>query len=142
MSGGDTDAIGVAAENIDSVLPSKAQMTNLIRNVSVVNGGLSAPVEKGDLIATIELWYRNSCIMETRLLAQESVRTAADSGLTVYSALAPKKDGEQSGASRVVTIICAVLLVPTISYLGINALLRRRHRAMRRRRRQSRRRSG
>lgn len=142
VSGGDTDAIGVAAENIDSVLPSKAQMTNLIRNVSVVNGGLSAPVEKGDLIATIELWYRNSCIMETRLLAQESVRTAADSGLTVYSALAPKKDGEQSGASRVVTIICAVLLVPTISYLGINALLRRRHRAMRRRRRQSRRRSG
>lgn len=142
VNGGDTDAVGVAAENIDSVLPSKAQMTNLIRNVSVVNGGLTAPIQKGDLIATVELWYRNSCVMETRLLAQEEVRSSADSGLTVYSALVPKQTDERSGASKVVTIICAVLLVPTVSYLAINSLLRRRHRAQRRRRRQGRRRSG
>ena len=136
VSGGSNDAVGVADVNIDSVLPAKAQMKNLIRNVSVVNGGLTA-----DLIATIELWYQNSCMMEAQLLCQEDVRTAADSGLTVYSALAPKEEGERSGISKAVTIICAVILVPVLSYLVINSYLRSRYRARRRRRRQARRRS-
>lgn len=74
-------------------------------------------------------------------MAQEEVRTATDSGLTVHSALAPKQDDGRSGFSKVVTIICAVLLVPAISYLAINSYLRSRYRAQRRRRRQSRRRS-
>ena len=141
VSNGNNDAVGMAVENIDSVLPSKVQMTNLIRDVSVVNGGLTAPVQKDDLIATVELWYRNCCVLETRLMAQEEVRTATDSGLTVHSALAPKQDDGRSGFSKVVTIICAVLLVPAISYLAINSYLRSRYRAQRRRRRQSRRRS-
>ena len=141
VSNGNNDVVGIAMENIDSVLPSKVQMTNLIRDVSVVNGGLTAPVQKDDLIATVELWYRNCCVLETRLMAQEEVRTATDSGLTVYSALAPKQDDGRSGFSKVVTIICAVLLVPAISYLAINSYLRSRYRAQRRRRRQSRRRS-
>ena len=141
VSGGSNDAVGVADVNIDSVLPAKAQMKNLIRNVSVVNGGLTAPLKKGDLIATIELWYQNSCMMEAQLLCQEDVRTAADSGLTVYSALAPKEEGERSGISKAVTIICAVILVPVLSYLVINSYLRSRYRARRRRRRQARRRS-
>ena len=141
VSGGSNDAVGVADVNIDSVLPAKAQMKNLIRNVSVVNGGLTAPLKKGELIATIELWYQNSCMMEAQLLCQEDVRTAADSGLTVYSALAPKEEGERSGISKAVTIICAVILVPVLSYLVINSYLRSRYRARRRRRRQARRRS-
>lgn len=141
VNGGNNDAIGVANVNIDSVLPAKAQMNNLIRDVSVVGGGLSAPLKKGDVIATIELWYRSSCLMETQLLCQEDVRTAADSGLTVYSALAPQQTNDRSGFSTAVTVICAVILVPVISYLAINSYLRSRYRAMRRRRRQARRRS-
>ena len=141
VSGGSNDAVGIADVNIDSVLPAKAQMKNLIRNVSVVNGGLTAPLKKGDLIATIELWYQNSCMMEAQLLCQEDVRASADAGLTVYSALAPKAEGERSGLSKAITIICAVILVPALSYLLINAYLRGRYRARRRRRRQARRRS-
>lgn len=141
VNGGDNHAVGIANVNIDSVLPAKAQMTNLIRNVSVMNGGLSAPLKKGDLIATIELWYRNSCLMEAQLLCQQDVRSAADSGLTVYSALAPKAEGEGSSAAKVVTIICAIILVPVVSYLAINSYLRSRYRAQRRRRRKARRRS-
>lgn len=141
VSGGNNDAVGIANEDIDTVLPAKAQMRNLIRNVSVINGGLTAPLKKGDLIATIELWYQNSCITEAQLLCQEDVRTAADSGLTVYSALAPKADGGSSGITKAITIICAVILVPVLSYLAINSYLRSRYRAQRRRRRQARRRS-
>ena len=141
VSGGNNDAVGVANVDIDTVLPSQAKMKNLISNVSVRDGGLTAPIAKDEVIGTIELWYRSSCLMEAQLLAQEDVRTAADSGLTVYSALAPQTSGTGSGASTVVLIICAVILVPVISYLIINNFLRQRARKQRRKRRQSRKRS-
>lgn len=141
VAGGNNDVVGVANVDIDTVLPSAAKMANLIRNVSVRDGGLTAPIQKDDVIGTVEIWYSNSCLMEAQLLAQESVRTAADSGLTVYSALAPQNQGEKNSLSGAILIICAVILVPTVSYLAINSYLRRRAKAKRRKRRENRRRS-
>ena len=141
VAGGETDVVGVANVNVDTVLPSKARMANLIRNVSARDGGLSAPIEKDSVIGTVELWYSNSCLTEAQLLAQQPVRTAADSGLTVYSALAPQTQSERSSLSGVVLIVCAVILVPVVSYLAINSYLRYRAQTRRRKRRKSRRRS-
>ena len=141
VAGGNNDVVGVANVDIDTVLPSAAKMANLIRNVSVRDGGLTAPIQKDDVIGTVEIWYSNSCLMEAQLLAQESVRTAADSGLTVYSALAPQNQGEKNSLSGAILIICAVILVPTVSYLAINSYLRSRAKAKRRKRRENRRRS-
>ena len=39
VAGGETDVVGVANVNVDTVLPSKARMANLIRNVSARDGG-------------------------------------------------------------------------------------------------------
>lgn len=141
VTGANNDVVGVADVDIDTVLPAKAKMKNLITNVSVRDGGLTAPIEKDEVIATVELWYQASCLAEAQLLAQESVRTAENSGLTVYSALAPKTEGARSGFSKAVLVICAVILVPVISYLIINSLLRRRAKARRKKRRQERKRS-
>lgn len=141
VAGGETNVVGVANVNVDTVLPSKARMANLIRNVSARDGGLSAPIEKDSVIGTVELWYSNSCLTEAQLLAQQPVRTVADSGLTVYSALAPQTQSERSSLSGVVLIVCAVILVPVVSYLAINSYLRYRAQTRRRKRRKSRRRS-
>lgn len=141
VAGGDTDVVGVANVNIDTVLPANAKMANLIRNVSVENGGLTAPIQKDDLIGTIEIWFSNSCLTEAQLLAQQPVKAVDNSGLTVYSALAPQTQGERSSLSGAVLIVCAVILVPVISYLAINAYLRRRAQNRRRKRRKNRRRS-
>ena len=132
VAGGETNVVGVANVNVDTVLPSKARMANLIRNVSARDGGLSAPIEKDSVIGTVELWYSNSCLTEAQLLAQQPVRTAADSGLTVYSALAPQTQSERSSLSGVVLIVCAVILVPVVSYLAINSYLRYRAQTRRR----------
>ena len=126
---------------METTIVPKAKMKNLITNVSVRDGGLTAPIEKDEVIATVELWYQSSCLTEAQLLAQESVRTAENSGLTVHSALAPQTEGTRSGFSKAVLVICAVFLVPVISYLIINSLLRRRAKARRKKRRQERKRS-
>ena len=141
VTGANNDVVGVANVDIDTVLPSKAKMKNLITNVSVRDGGLTAPIEKDEVIATVELWYQSSCLTEAQLLAQESVRTAENSGLTVHSALAPQAEGARSGFSKAVLVICGVFLVPVISYLIINSLLRRRAKVRRKKRRQERKRS-
>ena len=140
VAGGECEAVGQVRTSIDSVLPADCQMTNLIRNYHVVDGGLTAPIEKGQLISTIELWYRSSCLMEAELFAMDNVRSIEDTGLTIENGLT-KKDNGQSGISKYILIGSAVILVPVLSYLGINALLRTRVRAQRRRRRQGRRRS-
>ena len=141
VAGGNNDVVGVANVDIDTVLPVNAKMANLIRDVSVRDGGLTAPIAKDDIVGTVEIWLSNSCLMEAQLLAQESVRTAADSGLTVYSALAPQTQEGKSSLSGAILIICAVILVPTVSYLAINAWLRSLAKAKRRKRRENRRRS-
>ena len=140
VSGGTNDAVGMCKLDMDSVLPADAQMANLIREQKVRDGGLAAPIAKGDMVATIELWYRSSCLLEAELYAQEAVKATSDNGLTVYSALS-QSDSRDAGFTRVILIVCAALLVPMLSYLAINAYLRSRYRARRRRRRQARRRS-
>lgn len=140
VAGGECQVVGEPHVDIDSVLPAEVQMTNLIRNRHINNGGLTAPINKGDMIGTIELWYRNSCLMEAELYAVNGVRTMEDSGLTIENGLT-QKDNTESSLSRIVLIGCAVVLVPAVSYLVINAMLRSHRRAQRRRRRQGRRRS-
>ena len=56
-------------------------------------------------------------------------------------ALRPQTQSERSSLSGVVLIVCAVILVPVVSYLAINSYLRYRAQTRRRKRRKSRRRS-
>lgn len=140
VANGESDVVGQPHVNMDSVLPADAQMTNLIRNRHVNNGGLTAPIAKDERIGTIEIWYRSSCLMEAELFAAADVRTLDDTGLTIQNGLS-KKNSNSSGFSKYVLITCGVILVPAVSYLAINAILRNRVRAQRRRRRHGRRRS-
>lgn len=123
--------------DIDSVLPSEAHIRNLIWDYE--DTGLQAPIKKGDLVATVKVWYQSCCVMEAELFAMEDVRTKSGSGLNVMGG-ADRKEGE-SAFSRVVGIASLVILVPVVGYLAINAMLRSRRRAQHRRRRTGRRRS-
>lgn len=135
--GGECSVVGQIQVDLDSVLPADAHMENLIHQYSVI-GGPTAPVEKGQKIATVELWYRSCCLLEAELFAAEEVRSEEGSGLTI------RGQDQGGGASRfvkIVGIVCLVILVPTVLYLAVNSYLRQKRRAQRRRRREGRRRS-
>ena len=139
VANGDCDAFGEAHVNIDTVLPKSAQMNNLTLGVKTTGGGLTAPLEKDQEIATMELWYRNSCVAEARLYAMEKVRTAQEATLDIQngiSALAVNKSGGKAG-----WVIAFVVLGLACAYFGVNSYLRARRNAMRRRRRAQRRRN-
>ena len=124
--------------NIDTILPVNAHMENLIREFDII-GGPTAPLEKGQKIGTMQLWYRESCLTEAELFAMEAVKSSDASGLSIRGLT--NDNSESSGFGRIVWIVCLSIIVPVAGYLVINSYLRQRRRAQRRRRRAGRRRS-
>ena len=136
VTGGECNVVVAPKVNYDSVLPADCQMSNLIKYYHQEDGALIAPIKKGDLIATVELNYKNSCIAEVELYAKNDVK--AVEGSTQASA---QSDSEKGGFLSVVITICLVVLALAAVYLGVNSMRRAIGRAKRRRRRANRRRS-
>lgn len=134
---GECDVIAEPHIDIDTVLPADAHMDNLIMEYE--DNGLTAPIAKGENIGSVQVWYRNTCLMEAELFAQEEVRRKSESGLDVQGGA--DRNTSDSKFTSIVGIISLAILIPVLSYLGINYLLRMRKRRMRRRRRSDRRRN-
>lgn len=129
VADGESDVVGAPAENIDTILPMDVQMDNLVKNYSVANGGLAAPIKQDSVVATVEVWYRSSCLMEAQLHALSDVRTKEGSGLTIAHGVT----SEKSEKSPVLFYITLGVMIPGVLYLGSNYY--RRYRAIQRRRR-------
>ncbi len=139
VAGGESNAVGQALVNIDSVVPSSAQMDNLRMTFKVADGGLTAPIKKGDLIATMSISYLNSVMAEAEVYAMGDVKELNNTGVTIRST-ASRSDSEASGFLSVLGTICVIVLGIVGVYLIFNSYMRSRVRAQRRRRRQNRRR--
>ena len=138
--GGECEAVGQALVDVDSVVPAGAAMNNLIFNYTLKDGGLSAPVQRDQLLATVEVWYQNSCMTEVELYAMADVKPTTDTGVTIRST-AITTDADGVGFLNVVGTICVIILGLVGLYLVYNAYMRNRIRAQRRKRRENRRRS-
>ena len=140
VAGGECNAVGQAFVDIDSVVPINAQMQNLVMRFSVVDGGLSAPIKQDQLIATVQVEYRNSVLAEAEVYAMGNVKRIDETGVTIRST-AVRSDSDDSGFLRVLGIICVSVLGLAVAYLSFNAYMRSRMRARHRRRRANRRRN-
>ena len=138
--GGESNAVGQATVDVDSVVPINAQMGNLQMNYKVTDNSLTAPIKKGDLIATLEVKYLNSVMTEVEVYAMGDVKSADNTGVTIRST-ATRSDSDDSGILSVIGTICVIVLGLAVAYLAFNAYMRSRLRARRRKRRAARRRN-
>lgn len=138
VAGGESHVVGQSTVDVDSVVPKDASMDNLIMKYTVVDKGLSAPIKKDDLIATVSIWFRNSCLTEVELFAMGDVKASANSGVTVHGNAVNTGRG---GFLSVLGTICVIILGLVIVYLAFNAYMRSVIRNRRRRRRAERKRS-
>ncbi len=137
---GESQAVGQPKVNYNSVLPADAKMDNLTKYFSPLDGGLTAPIKEGDMIGTVSIWYRNSCLAEAELYSMGPVTSLSNNNLTIQGEEI-HDEKSMSGALDVLLTVCWFILIPTGVYLTINAWRRSRARARRRKRRESRRRS-
>ena len=140
VNGGESYAVGEATVDVDSVVPVNVQMNNLQMNYSVVGGGLSAPVKKGQLIATLQVQYRSSVMTEVEVYAMGDVKALDNTGVTIRSK-AVRSDSDDSGLLSVIGTICIIALGLVGAYLAFNSYMRSRMRARAKRRRAARRRN-
>lgn len=138
--GGDCKLIGQSADSFDTVVPKNVHMRNLTLRYTVNDGGLKAPIKKDEQIATVQIWFRTSCITETQVYAMHSVAVDVDSGLDIQSG-ASRSDRGITDIFMFLGIACLAIIIPLALYIGINSIRRAAHRSKRRRRRASRRRS-
>ena len=140
VNGGECNAVGQATVNVDSVVPINAQMKNIQMNYEAVDGGLTAPIKKDQMIATLEVVYRNSVLTEVEVYAMSDVRRADKTGVSIRSSAVEGSKGTPGFLSALGTI-CVIVLGVAIAYLAFNAYMRNRIRARRRKRRAQRRRN-
>ena len=138
VANGENHVVGQSHASVDAVLPADANMKNLIYKYSVVNGGLNAPIVQEQKIATLQIWYRTSCIAETEIYAMSSVSEANKTGLKIQSAI--RNDSNTRGILRFIGIVCLLIFIPIVIYLVVNHVRRLIARNRRRRRRMERRR--
>lgn len=138
--GGECDVIAQPDIAVNSVVPVNCSLDNLIFRYSVEGGGLTAPIEIGEKIGTVQVWYRTSCVTESEVFAMNSVRSEINSGVTISNA-ASRDDSNLSGILKFLGIALLIIVVPLSSYLIINAARRAAAQRKRRRRRANRRRS-
>lgn len=138
--GGESEAVGQAKVDVNTVLPIHCQMDNLEMRYSVTDGSLTAPVKRDDMISTLEVWYRNSCVTEVELYAMSDVKDASETGITISSL---EKKTEQKGSTgwSIMGSICIVVLSVGVAYIAFMYIRRKRMEARRRKRRSGRRRS-
>lgn len=137
VSGGENQVVGQTHTSMDAILPKDATQKTLIFKYSVEGGGLIAPIQQEQKIASLQIWYRTACVAETQIYAMSSVRAASEGRLTIQSGAARS----DAGIWSFLGILCLAILGLFAVYLLINNLRRSMARRRRRRRRQSRRRS-
>ncbi len=140
VAGGECDAIGQCSVDVDSVVPAAAHMDNLVMNFKIVDGNLTAPIQKGEMIATMQIEYRGSVMAEAEVYAMNTVQRADGNGVTIYSATSRSQSGG-SGFLSTIGTVCVIGLGIAAAYLAFNAYMRNRARARRRKRRAERRRN-
>lgn len=138
--GGESDVVGQPYISCNTVLPIDCSMDNLYMEYTAVNGGYTAPIKKGEMIATVAIKYRNSYVAEAEIYAMNSVVKTEDSQVSIRSTAA-KASNDMEGILGFLGSV-AVLVVGVFGlYLLYNTYRRTRQRVQRRRRRASRRRS-
>lgn len=140
VANGQNQVVAQTHTALDAILPKNAKMDNLILKYSVENGGLIAPIAADQKIATMQVWYRNSCIAETELFSMSEVRSADTENLKIQGA-ASRSDSNVSGIVRVLGFVLIGVVGLFAVYLVINNIRRSIALNRRRRRRASRRRS-
>jgi len=137
---GDCNVVGQPYINYNTALPESCNMDNLYMEYAVVDGGLTAPVKAGEMIATVAIKYRNSYVAEAEIYAMNTVQEADKTGVTVRSTAA-KAENDMDGILGFFGAAGILLVGGFGLYVAYNSYRRAQRRIQRRRRRASRRRS-
>lgn len=136
VANGENQVVGMTSTDMDAVLPASVNLEDLTLKYNVEGGGLTAPIEAGQRVSTLQVWCGDSCVAETELYAMSNVRAVEDSQLDIQG-VASRDDSNLSGFLSFVGVVFLVILALAAAYLIVKNVRYSIARKRRRRRRQS-----
>ncbi len=124
VSGGENDVVGCPSGNIVAAMPVDAKPEEVTYRCTA--NALTAPLKKGDVIGTVEIWYQEICVGQCDMIAMFDVDKPGEHS---YS-LVPTAEEE---AKYTWTTVLLVVCIAVLAMLGVGVLvlfLRRRIRIM------------
>lgn len=134
VENGDCDVVVCPQETVDTVLPENITSDDLTYKYSDLSANLKAPIEKGQLVSTVEVLYGNITIGQAELYAMNDVAVEESTQL-------PAQTGGDDGSVSVTAVILGVLAVLLLFFFG-SRFARRLRLASRRKRVQNKQRRG
>lgn len=139
VENGASDVVIGAMESVSTVLPQGVASSELNYRYSNMGGGLQAPVEKGQILSNVEVWYGSVCVAQVDLYAMNSVPVQQEQTLKT------DEDNNDVPWPLVLTVVVCIavgalilaIIIRTVGRLRL-AAARSRSRRHRRNRRRSR----
>lgn len=120
VSGGQNDVVGCAGADLYSVLPKDMTVENVA--LRCLAGTLSAPIQKGQTIGTVEVWYQDKCVGQCDLLAMYDVNEPGTSDFT----LMPTAEETVKRTWITVLLIGGIALLAVVLVFVLVLVIRRR----------------
>lgn len=121
VAGGENDVIGCPAEDIIVSLPVDVAAAEVTYKCVPTDGALTAPIEKGQVIGKVEVWFRNLCIGQCDMIAMHGVDEPGVNNIS----LKPSAEEQANTALRTWLMIGGAVLFGLIALLGIGLLVLR-----------------
>lgn len=141
VAGGENDVAVKPAKALSAVLPLNLESNQLSWIYGAVDGSLRAPLKQGDAISSIQVWYGDTCIAQTDLVAMSDVDIYTEPSQSDLSDRVDEDAGGKIIAIVLGTILVLVLLgafvLILIRWVRVTAAKSRRKRRRREQRRRS-----
>jgi D-alanyl-D-alanine carboxypeptidase (penicillin-binding protein 5/6) len=135
VQGGANDIVVGPDEDLRCIFPGEADADSLVIRTQMTKVPLAAPIQKGDRVAVMQVWYGDVCIAQTDLLARNSSHVG----------LNPDGQGVNDGAgfdagalSTAMTVLIVIGVVIVTLCVGLFVIRRARKSARNKRRRRRR----
>lgn len=132
VSGGANDVVSQPVDSASTVLPVETDETQLRWVYLDGNTALTAPVEKGQVLGSVQVWYGQKCLAETDLVAMNEVKPATPPVIPEKIQTREDSVGWQT-VLWVISVLAVLLLLGMLSLLAARAM-RNMSRAVRLRR--------
>lgn len=135
---GSADTQGMVLNTSDTVLPAGSDMSAIRYEYAMDQEVLTAPVQAGDPIGVVRVWYQTKCIAQQELYAASTVEKDVASTVTggAVDPAAPVEEGVSLWHIILIIIVVLLGLIAAMLIAGyIRAAILRAKRAKRRRNR-------
>jgi ethanolamine utilization protein EutS len=127
VQGGTSHVVTQAATSVSTVMPLEVEGTQLRWVYTQTANVLNAPVEKGQILGTAQVWYGNKCLAQTEMVAMNAV--------AVYQApVVPEKPNKSSDIwLTIILVLLGIILVAGVVFLVLRRVRvgKRKHRKRR-----------